>query len=51
MLGFLRAAYEVSPSLPLKMAIDPGLLARSVLALNPDLYAAAKSTFRRVIRR
>jgi hypothetical protein len=50
MLGFLHQAYKVSPSLPLKMAIDPRLLARSVLALNPELYASAKSAFRRVVR-
>lgn len=51
MLAFLRQAYKVSPSLPLRMATDPGLLARSVLALNPNLYATAKSAFRRVARR
>jgi len=51
MLRFLHRAYKVSPLLPLKMATDPGLLVRSVLALSPDLYATAKSAFRRVARR
>lgn len=51
LFGFLRQAYQVSPSLPLKMATDLGLLARAVLALNPSSYATAKSLFRRVTRR
>ncbi|MBS3911139.1 MAG: glycosyltransferase family 2 protein [Hydrogenophaga sp.] len=51
MFGFLRQAYKVSPALPLKMATDPGLLARSMLALNPSLYNAAKVAFRKIARR
>lgn len=50
MFRFLSHAYRISPTLPLKMAINPGLLARVVLSVNQNLYNAAKRYFRKASR-
>lgn len=51
MVKFLRHAFNVSPILPLKAAFDPSLMARAMLALNPSLYTAVKSMFRKMVHR
>lgn len=48
MTRFLQGASRISPILPVRAALDPGLLIRAALAASPGMYAAAKSVARRL---
>lgn len=50
MLGFLRQVFGISRTVPLRVALDPGLWGRAILAFNPSLYSAAKSIVRKTGR-
>lgn len=43
---FLTYAYKESPTLPVKVIFNPGIVIRAIIAINPSIYAKAKALAR-----